>query len=515
MRFTERSRPCTMPRGDRTMTSAQSEPSPATDRQLMIAQVVVGFLAGDPLWSIAEAANMSSWAALGVLSSRIAERGEQQRFQALQNRCADTAEVLHQNQELVWQLLDAGIEGKDVPKVLVALGISIDLENAVDLLRSPESSMNIHVISEADTFSLPSDRFSLLYVVGRRRKVVPDFKFALGKVPLPDMGELRQILIGYPEAHIAEIIAMVETTARAVSTGDASGISYSAYMDTFKALNQEPGSAEVTQWLVPARALREGMGGGSWTSALQAAGLTLPSPTQFIPSDYADASRAFMTVYSDFGSPKDVASYDSWVTAEAAAGRDRPSVIAMRRYFGAWESVIGAVMPSEVEGEFAGMVKQLREEGLAEERWARAGEMVCEALTNMPWNSFLSIDYGDEADGPNRPYAQATPSADGVWCEIVSEKFLPADKWPIDANFFKRNGWSAPDEEVPNWHKQGVPPLEAGHQILEGLVHGRSCPDPQKVRWHSGEFPGGPGPDGGVILDFEPGGKVRNLRRAS
>lgn len=102
------------------MTTIQFEPSPASDRQLMIAQVVTGFLAGDPLWSVADAANMSSWAALDVLSSRIAERGEQQRFQALENRCAATAEVLHDNAELVWQLLDAGIEGKDVPKVLVS-----------------------------------------------------------------------------------------------------------------------------------------------------------------------------------------------------------------------------------------------------------------------------------------------------------------------------------------------------------------------------------------------------------
>jgi hypothetical protein len=146
--------------------------------------------------------------------------------------------------------------------------------------------------------------------------------------------------------------------------------------------------------------------------------------------------------------------------------------------------------------------------------WARAGELVSEVLADMPWNSFLSIDYGDETDGPHRPYAQANPSADGVWCEIVSEEFLYASQWPIDTDYLIRKGWSAPDEEVPNWHKHGVPPLEAGHQILEGLAYGRDCHDPGKFRWHSGEFPGGPGPDGGLILDFNPVGSNRTLRRA-
>lgn len=99
----------------------------------------------------------------------------------------------------------------------------------------------------------------------------------------------------------------------------------------------------------------------------------------------------------------------------------------------------------------------------------------------MPWNSFLSINYGNQCDGSRRPYAQASPSTDGVWCEIVAEEFLPPDHWPIDTDYLVSNGWSAPDEEVPNWH-MCVPPFEAGHKLLEGLKHGRLCRDPQKVR---------------------------------
>jgi hypothetical protein len=282
----------------------------------------------------------------------------------------------------------------------------------------------------------------------------------------------------------------LETTAEAIRTGDAVGISYSDYLDTVTALVQESDSTGLT-WLVPAPMVRKRLGGGFWSSALEAAGMTLPSTrARFTKADYEEASKAFMRAYRHFGSPEEVARYDSWVTAEAAAGRDRPSVVAIRRYFGTWESVIGAVMPSEVDDEFDGIVEMFKKENTLEYRWARAGELVSDALANMPWNSFLSIDYGDDAEGPHRPYAQASPSADGVRCEVVSEEFLPADQWPIEGGYLLRNGWSAPDEEVPNWHKQAIPPIESGHQILEGLRYGRRCDDPKKVRWHSGDFPG-------------------------
>lgn len=486
------------------------------DRPSAIEQAMTSFLAGDPLRSIAAALSIGSYRTLRILSTRVADRGEEQRSKALRNRCSAAAEVLYQNYDRIWQLLDAGIESSEIPKVLAALGASIDIEIAVELLRSPEIFMEMHSGKELVELAPPTDTFSLLYVTGRHRGLEPNYQFALGKIPMPGIDEFRRILAVYSsEVQIAEIVATVETTAEAIRTGDADGISYSDYLDAVTALVQESEN-EALRWLVPAPVLRNRLGGGFWSSALEAAGLTLPSTcARFTNADYEEASKAFMRAYSNFGSPEEVASYDSWATAEAAAGRDRPSVIAMRRYFGTWESVIGAVMPSEVEDEFGGIVEMFKKENNLEYHWARAGELVSGALANMPWNSFLSFDYGDNAEGPHRPYAQASASADGVWCEIVSEQFLPADQWPIDTGYLLGNGWSAPDDEVPNWHKQGIPPVVAGHQILEALRHGRRCDDPNKVRWHSADFPGGPGPDGGVILDDAPGGVVRNLRRAS
>lgn len=503
------------------MTERDSNPSITAERGSPTDQAVASYLAGDPLRCIAAALRMESYQVLRLLSTRIADNGEKQRSKALRNRCSTTAELLGGEIERTERLMSAGIEAVDVPKVLVAFGVPLDVEIAVELLRSLEIFEDIylrvsHLRSNHPPVVRSIEMLSLLYVIGRHRSVEPDYRFALGKMPLPGIAEFRELQTGrLPASEIAEVIATVEKTAEEIRTGNAAGISYSDYRDTASLLAEEPDHGGLG-WLVPAPVIRDRVGRGSWSVALEAAGLTAPcQQDRFERIDYEEAAQEFLRVYRHFGSPKDVASYDSWVIAEAAAGRDRPSVIAIRRHFGAWESVIGAVMPPDVEDEFPGIVKHLREESAVEERWARAGKLVSEVLSTMPWNSFLSIDYGDEADGPNRPYAQANPSADGVWCEIVSEEFLSGDQWPIDIDYLVRNGWSAPDEEVPNWHKQCVPPLEAGHQLLEGLAYGRSCRDPQKVRWHSGEFPGGPGPDGGVILDYEPRGVVPNLRRAS
>lgn len=508
--------------GGHTMTEPDSNTSTTTERGNPTAQAVASYLAGDPLRCIAASLQMDSYQVLRLLCTRIADNGEKQRSKALRHRCGATAELLIEEMERTEQLMSAGIDASDIPKVLVALGVPLDVDIAVEVLRSSKILEDVHHrMTHVGRAHLPEMRsietLSVLYVMGRHHGVEPDYRFALGKAPLPGVAEFRELQTGRLAAfQIAEVIAIVEKTAEEIRTGNVTGISYWDYRDTASLLAREL-DHNGHGWVIPAPVIRERVGRGSWSTTLMAAGLTPPSTEErFSPADYEGAAQEFLTVYRYFGSPKDVASYDSWVIAEKAAGRDRPSVVAIRRYFGAWESVIGAAMPPEVGvDEFAGLVAMCRTQNDAEERWARAGELVGEVLANMPWNSFLSIDYGDEADGPSRPYAQANPSADGVWCEIVSEEFLSANQWPIDAGYLIRNGWSAPDEEVPNWHKQGVPPLEAGHQILEGLAYGRDCHDPGKVRWHSGEFPGGPGPDGGVILDYEPDGIVRNLPRAS
>ena len=335
------------------------------DPRKTIGQAVRSFLAGDPLLSIAAAANLRSYKTLDLISSRVADRGEAERSRFLGIRCLSTVEALMNEERIIGQLESSGIAPSEIALGLVALGKQIDIDIAVALLRKPGML--------ADT--------SLRHDLAAR-----------------------------------------------------------------------------------------------------------PAKGTFSNAEYREAAGAFMNDYHHFGSPKDAASYDSWVIAETAVLRERPSVIAIRRYFGTWESVIGAVQPPEIESEFGGIVRAFKAAHVVEESWAKAGEQVSEVLANMQWNSFLSIEYGDSADGPNRPYAQASPSADGVWCEIVSAEFLPAEQWPINADYLLENGWSPPAEDVPNWHIQAVPDLEAGHQILEGLRHGRQCDDAKKIRWHSMDY---------------------------
>lgn len=490
----------------------------------VIGQVTRSFLAGDPLRCIADAAKMSSWELLGILGNRVADRGEEQRSRALRNRCNATLAALYQERERFEQLHGAGIDFVDIPKVLAALGAPVDVDIAEEMLRTThtfkELAHRAYQLHRGEVeFVPPIEMLSLLYVTGRHRGVQPDYEMALGMMPLSSVAEIRDFLgPGSPNGQSAEILAVIETTAQAIRAGDDAGISYSDYEEIAEAISADLGEelpGRVHRWPVPACTVRRHLGQGFWDTALAAAGLqpTL-DPDSFSASDFVEAARRFRDEYRYFGSPKDVASYDSWTTVEMAAGRHRPSVVAIRRHFGAWESVIGAVMPSEVKDEYDGMVTHIRAENDVQEGWAKAGELISEVLANMPWNSFLSIQYAEDTEGLT-PYAQAVPSADGVWFEIVSEQYLPADTWPIDTGYLTGNGWSAPNNDFPNWFKDGIPHIEAGHQILDGFRYGRGCHDASKLQWHTGGFPTGPGPDGGVTLADALAGAVQTLQNAA
>ncbi|GAP54651.1 hypothetical protein AHiyo6_12160 [Arthrobacter sp. Hiyo6] len=504
------------------MTAPPSEADvPARD---VTGQVTRAFLAGDPLRCIADAANMSSREVLRILGSRFADRGEEQRSKALRSRCNATLAALYQERERFEQLKQARIDFVDIPKVLAALGAPVDVDIAEEMLRSTHVFKELlHRAVQQQTgeveFVPPIDMLSLLYVLGRHRGVQPDYEMALGVMPLSYVAEIRDLLgPSHPYGQSAEILAVIESTAQAIRDGDVAGISYSDYEEIAEAISADLGdglAGREDRWPVPARTVRRHLGRGFWDTALASAGLQPTSdPLSFSTSDFVEAAHGFSMAEHYFGSPKDVASYDSWVTAEMAAGRRRPSVVAIRRYFGAWESVMGAAMPSEVEDEYDGMVNHIRAQNNVEVGWAKAGELISEILANMQWNSFLNIEYADGTDGLT-PYAQAVPSADGVLFEIVSEQYLPAEEWAIDTGYLTGNGWSAPDDDFPNWSKDGIPHIEAGHQILEGLRFGRGCEDASKLRWHTGQFPNGPGPDGGVTLDDALNGIVQTLGNAA
>lgn len=414
---------------------------------------------------------------------------------------------------------------REIPRVLAALGAPVDVDIAVEMLRSTYMFKEIlhRVLQQegvvGEVIASPIDELSLLYVTGIQRGVTPDYELALGMMPVSSFTSLRELLgVRYSYQKTAEILAVIETTSQAIRSGDVVGISYAEYNELSGAISRD--LQDVTpphggSWPVPADDLRRRLGRGFWDAALDSAGLQPSSAGyRFSAADFAEAAKGFMNSYGEFGSPKEGSSYDSWVIAETAAGRERPSAIAIRRHFGTWESVIRASMPSEIEDEFDGIVDMYRAENAREESWARAGELISEVLANMRPGSFLSIQYAYDVDKLT-PYAQAVPDADGVWCEIVSEQFLPAEQWPISTGYLAGNGWSAPTDDFPNWHKDGVLHEAAGHEILDGLGGGRHCADPAKFRWHTGQFPAGPGPDGEVTLEDALNGAVQSLDNAA
>ncbi|MGY2743438.1 TY-Chap domain-containing protein [Arthrobacter sp. UYCu723] len=508
------------------MTTPTEDFLPEADPRDAIGPAMASFRAGDPLSSIAAAANMHSYQMLRLLCSRVADRAEEQRSKAIRDRCYATGAALWHERERFEQLHAAGIDFRDIPKVLAALGAPVDVDIAVEMLRSTHMFKDIlYRVRQQQGgigagIAAPTDALSLLYVTGLHRGVKPDCEMALGMMPVSSIADIRDLLgTRHPHRDTARILGIIEATAQAIRSGNVAGISSSEYGELAEVIAlhlDDAGTPSGASWPAPADELRRRLGLGFWDTALGSVGLQLPSTRdRFNAAEFADAAAGFMCAYDQFGSPKEVASYDSWMIAETAAGRDRPSAVAIMRHFAAWESVIGAVMPSEIEDEYDGMVNHIRAGNNVQEGWAKAGELVSEVLANMPWNSFLSIQYADDDTEGLAPYAQAVPSADGVWFEIVSEKYLPADQWPIEKGYLTRNRWSAPDSNFPNWYKDGIPHIEAGHQILEGLRYGRGCDDASKLQWHTGEFPTGPGPDGGVTLDDALNGIVQTLSNAA
>ncbi|MDQ0076808.1 TY-Chap domain-containing protein [Arthrobacter oryzae] len=439
------------------------------------------------------------------------------------------------NRELITRLNDSGIEPSKIPVILDALGISIDVQAAAELLHLPG------IPCEEPGLENPpqrlGDKLSLLYVIGKHHGIAPDYPLALGKMSLEAVGELRELFHPtVPYRHAAEALAVIEATALAIRTGRITTLSCAAYEGAAEEARRTLGHVtreRSNPWPVPAPQLIRRYGQGYWEDALSSLGLKLLSASQRLSeNDYFQALDDFTEECIDAEYPMDINVYDRWVFAETSIHQDRPSAMELIAHYGSWEEAIGNVLPQGQESDEEpdthhfhwGFPFGFEDESLAindansqreDEEWHQAGELIGQLLTKMPWNSFLRVEYDGNEEITTRPYAQATPSADGVWCEIVSEQYLPAAEWPINRRYFANNDWAAPNNDAPNWWKARVPLTEAGHQVVLGLRLGRGCRDAHRLRWSTGEFPSGPGPDGGVTIDRALEGEVQTLRNAS
>lgn len=480
---------------------------------------------GDQLRVIAKVLDSS----VDRISRTVARLGsfgdELERSRAVRRRSLTAHEALAANREMVYRLESVGISLPEIPVVLKALGIDIEVDLAVDLLHmqgipaeAPEVLSSRH---------RAADRLSLLYIAGKHHGIEPDYQLALGQIPIEEVAELRlHLQASFPPRRVAEILAVAETTKLAIRARKMTALSVSDYDSTAKSIRLRFGSITREpnhEWPVPGLQLRQRLGGGFWESAIASIGLKLETmDAPFTKDDYVAAINDFAETCKATGHACDVETYDRWVTAETARRKERPSAIGLAAHFGSWKAALkrahnGSGRAKHSDATDGHDVDPLFEwvDEAEEAAWVRAGEFICELLANIPRNRSVQVQYGGPSDGSIRPYAQGTRGADGVWCEIVSERFLPGEQWPIDTEYLEAEDWLTPDDEVPQWCKEKVEIHDAGHVILAGLRHGRLCPDPWQLRWSTRQFLEGPGPDHGVTLEAALAGEIQTLRNAS
>jgi len=135
---------------------------------------------------------------------------------------------------------------------------------------------------------------------------------------------------------------------------------------------------------------------------------------------------------------------------------------------------------------------------LTEGRWTELADEICSALSRLRPGRFLIVQYDAEGKWDPRPYAQCAPEVDSWYCEVVSQNYLGAERWPIDELALRRMGWLLPDLETANWWRDADSAEASGRLLVEGLRQGRLCTDPELFSWSVGSFPSGP--DGGEPL---------------
>ncbi|WP_426989892.1 TY-Chap domain-containing protein [Pseudarthrobacter sp. Y6] len=485
---------------------------------------------GDPLRAMAATHGSDISALCTAMAAILDQSDELERFRSVRRRSVAAAVVLRAEEQLVDRLSASGIARTDIPTILTALGSQIDAEMAIELLGIPSGPLDI----PAEPRRL-ADKLSLLFVAGTHHGIERDHQLALGKMSLDAVAELRELLHpDVPYRRLADILAVIEPTARAIRTRRITTLAFGAYEDTARRISRELGMITRDQadpWPVPARILRRRYGRGFWEDALTTVGLALPAAeSRFGRDDYFQALDDFSEECLGADYPLDIGTYDRWVVADSAMGADRPSAIEMIRHYGTWEAAVETVLPSDkqeetkpvhVEPQYIdydsgwGTLEELNAwEAEQYEEWRAVGKALDQLIEAMPTGSFLHIQYGDTGAGIAAPYARATLGSNGVTCEIVSHVGYSPHGWCLSTNWLSDHGWTAPGPGNTNWLKAGVPRTEAADKILIPLQFGRVPLEATELRWSVGRVPDGPGPSRGVTLNDALRGVVQTLQNA-
>ncbi|MGP0223588.1 TY-Chap domain-containing protein [Paenarthrobacter sp. NCHU4564] len=421
---------------------------------------------------------------LASLGSRIAERGELARSRSLLARSRETANLLADQQETIQQLLTAGVHHSEIPKVLEALGSSVDKEISVELLCNHRWLANSSEwVSPPKPIAL-LDRLSLLYMAGVHLRIEPDYMAALANMPSDDVRVARDNLGSFlSNTRVAEILAVVQATSHKAQADELYGPSMTAYGETLEGLESPTGGS--TTWPYQAQDLRRRVGNGSWEETLNAVGLSMNgAAARFEDLDFDAAARDFNDACSDPESPffhKDVSTYDTWVINEAAAGRERPSPIEIRRHFNTWEEVISAAYFTD-DDEISALSEDYRARNRLERKWAAAGEDLNEALAGLSDDWTLVIEHRKETLAGPPLQARARIIDGDLMCEIRPAYSL-AGEISFDKEDMVRRGWRSADCTTSDLLNNLGNPSEAGHEILEALQHAFGLRTPAELHW--------------------------------
>lgn len=335
-------------------------------------------------------------------------------------------------------------------------------------------------------------------------------------------------LNGVSPADAAEIYGRIGATLRFLTQYPHTSLTRAEYSDFRLEPPESVRRLGIAAWPPTAQNVAALLGDGSWDRALLAAGLR-PLSREIEPAREFSETR-FRAIIADFlahcvrtdRQPQAIF-YGRW--ASMAEGGERPSLAAVRHRYGSWlgalsrgrelieagdavpgdarrdrwlgpwgaaeerteEGASGSWSPQRWTDSGIGVVEHVREEAIGDESaWEDLAEELRSALTSLPWNHVLTVEYETGNTGGDFPYAQALTGPGGVGVLLVSEDYLPAIAWPIDEDYLVETGWEQPTDEQPNWARTRLTVDEALEAVVGGLRHGRGCPDPYRFRWGSG-----------------------------
>ena len=121
--------------------------------------------------------------------------------------------------------------------------------------------------------------------------------------------------------------------------------------------------------------------------------------------------------------------------------------------------------------------------------WRLQADALSDDVQWLKDGDFFTVNYLS-GDPDYAVYGQLAPEEGGFHCEVVSNQFMAADDWPLDAGYLHQSGWHPPDEETPNWFRVVVGAEPAAEQLLLALRHGRGCDDARRLQWEPASFPG-------------------------